>query len=270
MSHTENLIESVRGDKAAMERELQAAWYRLQNAEDGASGDDAAFILACADELGAPYAQLLASHMALEGIGMEADSGAARDWLEKACAADFPLALVQLGRFLTIEGSGRDDEAKARECFGRALEIDAPEARAALGESLVLGGLGSDHVEDGARLLRAAAEDDPECAMLLARFIEEGKIQPAEGENTFLLIARAAEGGVPEAMRDLGNILLVYSLAKPEGMPLPGLTPEACREEAVRWLSMAADAGDEKAGLILKGVEARQAESGSPDGEVRQ
>lgn len=69
MSHTENLIESVRGDKAAMERELQAAWYRLQNAEDGASGDDAAFILACADELGAPYAQLLASHMALEGIG---------------------------------------------------------------------------------------------------------------------------------------------------------------------------------------------------------
>ena len=46
MSHTENLIESVRGDKAAMERELQAAWYRLQNAEDGASGDDAAFILA--------------------------------------------------------------------------------------------------------------------------------------------------------------------------------------------------------------------------------
>jgi TPR repeat protein len=125
-------------------------------------------------------------------------------------------------------------------------------------------------VEDGARLLRAAAEDDPECAMLLARFIEEGKIQPAEGENTFLLIARAAEGGVPEAMRDLGNILLVYSLAKPEDMPLPGLTPEACREEAVRWLSMAADAGDEKAGLILKGVEARQAESGSPDGEVRQ
>jgi len=194
MSHTENLIESVRGDKAAMERELQAAWYRLQNAEDGASGDDAAFILACADELGAPYAQLLASHMALEGIGMEADSGAARDWLEKACAADFPLALVQLGRFLTIEGSGRDDEAKARECFGRALEIDAPEARAALGESLVLGGLGSDHVEDGARLLRAAAEDDPECAMLLARFIEEGKIQPAEGENTFLLIARRARG----------------------------------------------------------------------------
>ena len=106
--------------------------------------------------------------------------------------------------------------------------------------------------------------------MLLARFIEEGKIQPAEGENTFLLIARAAEGGVPEAMRDLGNILLVYSLAKPEDMPLPGLTPEACREEAVRWLSMAADAGDEKAGIILKGVAAREAEGGTPDGEVRQ
>ena len=270
MSHTENLIESVRGDKAAMERELQAAWYRLQNAEDGASGDDAAFILACADELGAPYAQLLASHMALEGIGMEADSGAARDWLEKACAADFPLALVQLGRFLTIEGKGRKDEAKARQCFKRALEIDAPEARGALGEALVLGGLGSRHVKDGARLLRAAAEDDPECAMLLVRFIEDGKIKPAEGENTFLLITRAAEGGVPEAMRDLGNILLICSLAKPEDMPLPGLTPEGLREEGIRWLSMAADAGDEKAGLILKGVEARQAESGSPDGEVRQ
>ena len=91
MSHTENLIESVRGDKAAMERELQAAWYRLQNAEDGASGDDAAFILACADELGAPYAQLLASHMALEGIGMEADSGAARRGLPPGSGSARPL-----------------------------------------------------------------------------------------------------------------------------------------------------------------------------------
>lgn len=106
--------------------------------------------------------------------------------------------------------------------------------------------------------------------MLLVRFIEDGKIKPAEGENTFLLITRAAEGGVPEAMRDLGNILLICSLAKPEDMPLPGLTPEGLREEGIRWLSMAADAGDEKAGIILKGVEARQAESGSPDGEVRQ
>ena len=33
---------------------------------------------------------------------------------------------------------------------------------------------------------------------------------------------------------------------------------------------MAADAGDEKAGIILKGVAAREAEGGTPDGEVRQ
>ena len=159
MSNTEDLIESVRGDEAAMKRELQAAWSRLQEADAEESFDDAAFIRICADELGDPYAQLLASHMALEGIGMDPDSGAARAWLEKACAADFPLALVQLGRFLTIEGKGRKDEAKARQCFKRALEIDAPEARGALGEALVLGGLGSRHVKDGARLLRAAAED---------------------------------------------------------------------------------------------------------------
>lgn len=113
MSNTEDLIESVRGDEAAMKRELQAAWSRLQEADAEESFDDAAFIRICADELGDPYAQLLASHMALEGIGMDPDSGAARAWLEKACAADFPLALVQLGRFLTIEGKGRKDEAKA-------------------------------------------------------------------------------------------------------------------------------------------------------------
>lgn len=138
------------------------------------------------------------------------------------------------------------------------------------GEALVLGGLGSRHVKDGARLLRAAAEDDPECAMLLVRFIEDGKIKPAEGENTFLLITRAAEGGVPEAMRDLGNILLICSLAKPEDMPLPGLTPEGLREEGIRWLVKAAAAGDVKAEVILKGVAAREEEEDNPDGEVRQ
>lgn len=77
MSNTEDLIESVRGDEAAMKRELQAAWSRLQEADAEESFDDAAFIRICADELGDPYAQLLASHMALEGIGMDPDSGAA-------------------------------------------------------------------------------------------------------------------------------------------------------------------------------------------------
>lgn len=269
MTDTAKRLERVRGDEAALQSELRAAWGSLLDSEGGAA-DDAAFILACAGELSSPFAQLLASHMALHGIGAEQDNAAARAWLEKACAADFPMALVQLGRFLTIEGSGREDEAEARECFARALELNAPETRASLGESLVLGGLGPDHVEDGANLLREAAQDDPECALLLARFIDEGKIQPAEGENTFLLIARAAEGGVPEAMRDLGNILLVYSLAKPEDMPLPALDPASCREEAVRWLSMAAEAGDEKAVSILQGVAAREEEEKNAGPETKQ
>lgn len=269
MTDTEKRLESVRGDEAALEDELRESWGRLLDSEGGAA-DDAAFIQACAEKLESPFAWLLASHMALNGLGTAEDTAAARAWLEKACAADYPLALVQLGRFLTVEGSGREDEAEARRCFARALELNAPETRAALGESLVLGGLGPDRVEDGANLLREAAQDDPECALLLARFIDEGKIQPAEGENTFLLVARAAEGGVPEAMRDLGNILLVYSLAKPEDMPLPGLDPASCREEAVRWLSMAADAGDEKAATILQGVAAREEEEKNGGAETKQ
>ena len=70
-----------------------AAWLAVTADPDAA---DAAVILEAA-EAGSPRAQLLASHMALEGRGQTMDAAAARAWLDKACAQDFAPALVQLG-----------------------------------------------------------------------------------------------------------------------------------------------------------------------------
>ena len=240
---------------------LAAAWQKLQ-ATEGAEGG--AFILEAAGA-GSPRAQLMASHMALEGLGMAQDPGAARAWLEKACAQDFAPALVQLGRFLTVEGAGEADERQARACFERAIALDDPETWPALGETLAKGVLGQKLVETGAAILRKGAASHPVCAFLLCQLIDEGKIEAREGESPFLLLLDAAEGGYPEAQRELGGLLLLFSTNEEGKMPIPGLTPQACRQEAEAWLARAWRSGDAKAGQILAKLEEQAQAAGQPD-----
>ena len=241
-------------DDRELQTRLAAAWERLQAADGPGAAESAAAILEAA-EAGSPRAQLLASHMALEGLGMAQDAEAARAWLEKACGQDFAPALVQLGRFLTIEGGGAEDEAKARACFERAVALDDPETWPALGEALAKGVLGQKSVAAGAEILRKGARQHPVCAYLLCRLIDEGKIEAREGESPFLLLLDAAEGGYPEAQRELGGMLLLFSTNSADKMPIPGLTPEACRQEAEAWLARAWRGGDAKAGEILARLE---------------
>jgi len=231
---------------------LVSAWENL-HAQGGDVAGASAFILDTADA-GWPRAQLMASHMALEGLGMAQDPELARRWLEKACRQDFAPALVQLGRFLTVEGRTAEDERRARACFERAIALDDPETWPALGETLAKGVLGQKLVETGAAILRRGAADHPVCAFLLCQLIDEGKVQPLAGESPFLLLLDAAEGGYPEAQRELGGMLLLFSTNSAGKMPIPGLTPEACRQEAEVWLARAWQNGDAKAGKILASI----------------
>ena len=250
-------------DERELQTRLEAAWQRLQTADDPDAAD-AAVILEAA-EAGSPRAQLLASHMALEGRGQTMDVAAARAWLDKACAQDFAPALVQLGRFLTVEGQGQEDELRARACFERAMALDDPETWPALGEALAKGVLGQKHVAAGADTLRKGARDYPVCAFLLCQLIDEGKVEAREGESPFLLLLDAAEGGYPEAQRELGGLLLLFSTNEEGKMPIPGLTPQACRQEAEAWLARAWRSGDAKAGQILAKLEEQAQAAGQPD-----
>ena len=48
-------------------------------------------------------------------------------------------------------------------------------------------------------------------------------------------------------------------------MPIPGLTPQACRQEAEAWLARAWQNGDAKAGQILAKLEEQAQAAGQPD-----
>jgi len=176
----------------------------------------------------------------------------AKPHLDKAAAADLPLAHYLLGIGAERGAWGEPDLAQAAECYCRAAAGGARPGMARYGLALLQGrGVPKDAVTGETWLRRAALGGDAEAASVVGDiYAKEGDLPPNYAEAA-IWFRVAAELGHASAARALG---LLY---------LTGMGVGRDRDEAAKWFRKAAEAGDpdakaKLANLALQGEAAEE------------
>ena len=216
---------------------------------------------------GDPDAQFFLGLMHDEGRGTQADHAAASRWYELAAMQGHPAAQTNLG-MLCFEGRGiAKDRARAIELYGQAAKADFAPAMANLGVLYLLGnGVRQNLAKSRSLLLRAANKDHAHAQRLLGWIYRKGMGVPVDPRTASRWYARASDRGDLESRyrlallyleddemedesravvhmksaADAGYAAAQYSLGL---MHLRGRGVEKSREQAQRWIGLAAKQG---------------------------
>lgn len=214
--------------------------------------EEAAKWYARAAEQGVPEAQLQYALLLLDGRFTEQDREKAVTLMRSAAEAGEPEAQFNLAQMLVEDG----DEAHQREAvtwYERAAEAGLADAQYAMAQALSTGFGGRERDETEARrYLELAARQNYDTAQLdLGTWLVEGRGGPADPEQGFAWLKRAAEGGNAAAQNRVAKLYRAgigtepdsilaaawYILAKRSGLTDPlmedflmGLTDEEIEE----------------------------------------
>ncbi|MDY7115668.1 sel1 repeat family protein [Halomonas sp. SSL-5] len=172
------------------------------NRKKGAGGDINALIEAA--EQGHPGAMADLGRAFREGRGVQADSRAARRWLEQAANAGHTGARAELGEML-LDG----EPQRALSLLQAAADAGHQGARLTLGQAYLKGDSVEADAERGIGYLRPLAEaGNPHAARELGVAYQEGLGVAADPEQAREWLERAAENGDLASRANLGRSLL--------------------------------------------------------------
>jgi TPR repeat protein len=159
-------------------------------------------------ERGEPAAANIIGEMTMAGRGVAASPEEAARWFEKAVAAKFPAAQLNLARLLR-QGIGKPkDEERAKFLVLQAAEAGFAPAQVEHGRMLEaavdLKARSPDFSEARKWIEKAAAQGYPDALFALVRYTDEGLAGPADPVAATKLCRRAAQGGSGAAMNDMG------------------------------------------------------------------
>ena len=189
---------------------LPEALQKAQAALDKGDTETALKLLQAEAGKGNAVAANALGEIHISGRGVKASPAEAAQWFQKAADAGNPAGQFNLSRLLLIGAEGvPKDEEKARFLLRTAAEAGYAPAQAQLGravESL------ADRSEEKAQFAeardwyeKAAAQNQPEALLALARFYDGGLGGfPASREKGFELCFRAARAGSVVAMNEMG------------------------------------------------------------------
>lgn len=172
------------------------------NRKKGAGGDINALIEAA--EQGHPGAMADLGRAFREGRGVQADSRAARRWLEQAANAGHTGARAEIGEMLLDS-----EPQRALSLLQAAADAGHEGARLTLGQAYLKGDIVAADAERGIGYLRPLAEaGNPHAARELGVAYQEGLGVSADPEQAREWLERAAESGDLASRANLGRSLL--------------------------------------------------------------
>lgn len=183
-----------------------------------------------AAEQGAPEAQMQYALMLIDGSFVEADSARAYTLMRSAAEAGKPLAQFNLAQMMMERG---ESPAEAVDLYERAAEAGLPDAQYAMAQVYAHGAGGRVPEEEIARewLLKAAQQNFDTAQLDLGTWLVEGRGGPADTEEGFAWLKRAA---------DSGNVAAQNRVAK---LYRAGVGVEADPILAAAWYILARRAG---------------------------
>lgn len=219
----------------------------------------------------------------LFGVGMPVDYASARGWFGQAAAAGRPVSRQILAELYWKGLGGPPDEARALALYRAAAGQGMAQAQAFLGWAY-LSGTAVEQDDRAARtwLTAAARQGEPWAIDMLGVLYRESTEVPRDAELSFALLERAAELHRPAAVHDLAATLLDTTSEKYDPVKGVFVLRDAAPEDptsaillafeylrgtnvprdpraAFRWVTGAAEAGDDMGGLweaefIAKGI----------------
>lgn len=218
--------------------------------------EEAAKWYALAAEKGVPEAQLQYALLLIDGRVTEQDRQKAFQLMRSAAEAGEPEAQFNLAQMLVEDGE-ETGEREAVTWYERAAEAGLVDAQYAMAQVLTAGFGGRERDDAAARrYLELAARQNYDTAQLdLGTWLVEGRGGPADPEQGFAWLKRAAEGGNVAAQNRLAKLYRAgigtepdsilaaawYILAKRSGLTDPimedflmGLTEEEIEEASER------------------------------------
>ncbi|SKA34967.1 tetratricopeptide repeat protein [Consotaella salsifontis] len=181
-----------------------------------------------AAKAGNPAAEFAYALILLDGKVVEKDANRARELMKAAADAGNPLAQFNYAQML-IQASPAAGFADALPYFRSAAFAGIPDAQYAMAEMLAYG-RGVDHIDEPAarQWLRAAASLGHDTAQVeLGIWLVNGRGGPADPQEGFLWLRRAAEQGNPIAINRVAHL---YK----DGV---GVTPD--KAQAAKWAVLA-------------------------------
>ena len=142
----------------------------------------------------------------LSGQGVTASAAEAARWFQQAADASYPLAMVNLGMLLSQGAEGvQADPDKAQFLIRSAAEDGFAPAQTIMGKQAEKDGKdGGDPVEARAWYEKAAAQENADGLLAMARFYDEGIGGPRDPVKGFASCRRAALAGSALAMNEVG------------------------------------------------------------------
>jgi len=191
-----------------------------------------------AAELGLPLAMYNTGISLINSPGREAEGVA---WLEKAAEQNQEDAVNRLGLIYENGEFGKSaDAAKAETYFREAFRLGAPIAAYNLASLLST----QKKYPEVVRILELGAEQgEPNCRNWLGQWYRDGENMPKDPQKALVLFRRAADAGLPEAMRNAAGMLLATENSKIEGIKYLEKAAALNDPEALDWLGYCYDLG---------------------------
>lgn len=163
-------------------------------------------LLKAAAEKGNAEAANAIGELYLTGQGVTASAAEAARWFQQAADASFPLGMVNLGILLSKGAEGvQADPDKSQFLIRSAAEEGFAPAQAIMGKQAEKDGQdGSDPVEARLWYEKAAAQENADGLLAMARFYDEGIGGPRDPVKGFETCRRAALAGSALAMNEIG------------------------------------------------------------------
>jgi TPR repeat protein len=184
----------------------------------------------------------------VEGLLVQRNFSAAREWYEKSAEAGLAEGIFNVGVCWETGMGSAADPVKAAGFFKRAADMNLPQALFKM--SVILdGGLGVERDTSASMeyLKRAAAAGHPDAASIMGLvYLNGSNGEPRDGGRGVKMLETAAKGGSVEAMK---NLAVVYK----DGIEVP-----ASPFDALKWYLIAEKCGYPKDGLAAVTGELRK------------
>ncbi len=193
-------------------------------------------LMSTAAQAGSPYAQRRLGDLYASGTGVPRDDAKARDWYRKAALAGDAQARHALAKFYLFGRGGPVDQPAALGWMQGAADAGLAAAQNDLG-AMLRNGLGTQPNPSAAKpwFEKADAQGDGAAAANLSRYAAHGDGEPVDLGKAFRLARRGAERG------DAAGALIAA------GMAWRGEGTRIDRAQAMQWFRLAADHGDVEA-----------------------
>jgi|GEM_PF-774610 len=191
-----------------------------------------------AAELGLPVAMYNVGNYMVKS-GREAEGLV---WLEKAAELKQANAINRLGLIYENGDFGKTpDAAKAEAYYREAFRLGAPIAAYNLADLF----FSQKKYPEAVRALELGSEQgEPNCQNLLGVWYRDGAHLPKDPQKALALFRRAADAGLPEAMRNAAGMLLATENGKAEGVKYLEKAAALNDPEALDWLGYCCQLGE--------------------------